>query len=29
MAWRSGSAEKFSEGFPVPLRIEITRTRGY
>lgn len=29
MAWRSGSAEKFSEDFPVPLRIEITRARGY
>ena len=29
MAWRSGSAEKFSEEFPVPLRIEITRTRGF
>jgi len=29
MAWRSGSAEKFSKDFPVPLRIEITRTRGY
>lgn len=24
-----GSAEKFSEKFPVPLRIEITRTRGF
>lgn len=29
MAQRSGSAEKFSEEFPVPLRIEITRTRGF
>lgn len=29
MAQRSGSAEKFSEDFPVPLRIEITRTRGF
>jgi PPOX class probable F420-dependent enzyme len=29
MARRSGSAEKFSEEFPVPLRIEITRTRGF
>ncbi len=28
MARRSGSVEKFSEEFPVPLRIEITRTRG-
>ena len=29
MARRSGSAEKFSEEFPVPLRIEITGTRGF
>lgn len=29
MARRSGSPEKFSEDFPVPLRIEITRTRGF
>ena len=28
MARRSGSAEKFSQDFPVPLRIEITGTRG-
>lgn len=28
MARRSGSAEKFSQDFPVPLRIEIIRTRG-
>jgi PPOX class probable F420-dependent enzyme len=28
MARVFGSAEKFSEKFPVPLRIEITRTRG-
>jgi PPOX class probable F420-dependent enzyme len=29
MARHSGSAEKFSEDFPVPLRIEITRARGF
>jgi PPOX class probable F420-dependent enzyme len=28
MAGQFGSLEKFSETFPVPLRIEITRTRG-
>jgi PPOX class probable F420-dependent enzyme len=28
MARRSGSAEKFGQDFPVPLRIEITGTRG-
>jgi PPOX class probable F420-dependent enzyme len=28
MVRRSGSAEKFSEDFPIPMRIEITRTRG-
>jgi PPOX class probable F420-dependent enzyme len=28
MARLSGSVEKFSERFSVPLRIEITRTRG-
>jgi PPOX class probable F420-dependent enzyme len=28
MARQFGSLEKFSEKFPVPLRIEITRTRG-
>jgi PPOX class probable F420-dependent enzyme len=29
MARRSGSAKQFSEDFPVPVRIEITRTRGF
>lgn len=29
MARHSGSVEKFSEAFPVPLRIEITKTRGF
>jgi PPOX class probable F420-dependent enzyme len=29
MARLSGSVEKFSEEFRVPLRIEITRTRGF
>jgi PPOX class probable F420-dependent enzyme len=28
LARRSGSAENYSEEFPVPLRVEITRTRG-
>jgi hypothetical protein len=25
----SGSAEEFGKKFPVPLRIEITRTQGF
>jgi PPOX class probable F420-dependent enzyme len=29
MARLSGTVEKFSERFPVPLRIEITRVRGF
>ena len=29
MVRRSGSVERFSEQFPVPLRIELTRTRGF
>lgn len=28
MARRSGSLEKFSADFPVPPRVEVTRTRG-
>lgn len=28
MVRRSGNAETFSQQFPVPLRVEITRTRG-
>lgn len=29
MARVSGSAESFSEQYPVPMRIDITRVRGY